>query len=54
MVAGNADLGGQPETINQDPYGAGLDHAHLVPDKAQFAGAARREGHEAALAAETH
>ena len=23
VVAGNADLGGQPELVNQDPYGAG-------------------------------
>ena len=33
VVAGNADLGGQPELINSDPYGEGWIFK-LVPDDA--------------------
>jgi len=37
VIAGNADLGGQPELINQDPYGAGWIMRIRPDDKAQFA-----------------
>ena len=36
VVAGNADLGGQPELINQDPYGAGWIMRIRPDDKQQF------------------
>jgi glycine cleavage system H protein len=54
IVAGNADLGGQPELINQDPYGAGWIMRVRLDDKAQFAALLDAKGYEAALAAETH
>ncbi len=54
VVAGNADLGGQPELINQDPYGAGWLMRIRPDDKAQFASMLDAKAYEAALAAETH
>ena len=37
VVAGNASLGGQPELINSDPYGAGWIMRVRPDDKTQFA-----------------
>src|SRR5512134_1536411 len=37
VVAGNAELGGQPELINSDPYGQGWIMRVRPDDKAQFA-----------------
>jgi len=54
VVAGNADLGGQPELINQDPYGAGWIMRIRPDDKQQFSALLDAAGYEAALAAETH
>jgi glycine cleavage system H protein len=54
VVAGNADLGGQPELINQDPYGAGWLMRIRPDDKSQFAVLLDAKSYEAALAAETH
>ena len=54
VVAGNADLGGQPELINQDPYGAGWIMRVRPDDKRQFAALLDASAYEAALAAETH
>jgi glycine cleavage system H protein len=54
VVAGNAALGGQPELINQDPYGAGWIMRIRPADKAQFAALLDAKAYEAALAAETH
>jgi glycine cleavage system H protein len=54
VVAGNADLGGQPELINQDPYGTGWIMRIRPEDKAQFAVLLDAKAYEAALAAETH
>jgi len=54
VVAGNADLGGQPELINQDPYGTGWIMRIRPDDKAQFAALLDAKAYEAALAAETH
>jgi glycine cleavage system H protein len=54
VVAANADLGGQPELINQDPYGAGWLMRIRPDDKSQFSALLDAEGYEAALAAETH
>jgi len=54
VVAGNADLGGQPELINQDPYGTGWIMRIRPEDKAQFAALLDAKAYEAALAAETH
>ena len=54
VVAGNADLGGQPELINQDPYGAGWIMRVRPDDKTQFAAMLDAKAYEAALAAETH
>jgi len=54
VVAGNADLGGQPELINQDPYGAGWIMRIRPEDKTQFAALLDAGAYEAALAAETH
>jgi glycine cleavage system H protein len=54
VVAANADLGGQPELINQDPYGAGWLMRIRPDDKSQFAALLDAAGYEAALAAETH
>jgi glycine cleavage system H protein len=54
VVAANADLGGQPELINQDPYGAGWLVRIRPDDKSQFAALLDAAGYEAALAAETH
>ena len=54
VVAGNADLGGQPELINSDPYGAGWIMRIRPDDKAQFAAMLDPKMYEAALAAETH
>ena len=54
VVAGNAALGGQPELINQDPYGAGWIMRIRPTDKAQFAALLDAKAYEAALAAETH
>jgi glycine cleavage system H protein len=54
IVAGNADLGGQPELINQDPYGAGWIMRIRLDDKQQFAAMLDARGYEAQLAAETH
>jgi glycine cleavage system H protein len=54
VVAGNAALGGQPELINQDPYGAGWIMRIRPADKTQFAALLDAKAYEAALAAETH
>ena len=54
VVAGNADLGGQPELINSDPYGAGWIMRVRPDDKTQFAAMLDAKAYEAALAAETH
>ena len=54
VVAGNADLGGQPELINSDPYGAGWIMRVRPHDKAQFASMLDAKAYGAALAAETH
>ncbi|MCX7053344.1 MAG: glycine cleavage system protein GcvH [Proteobacteria bacterium] len=54
VVAGNADLGGQPELINQDPYGAGWIMRVRPDDKTQFASMLDAKAYAAALAAETH
>jgi glycine cleavage system H protein len=54
VVAGNAALGGQPELINQDPYGAGWIMRIRPTDKAQFASMLDAKAYSAALAAETH
>jgi glycine cleavage system H protein len=54
VVASNADLGGQPELINSDPYGAGWIMRVRLDDKAQFAAMLDAKAYEAALAAETH
>jgi len=54
IVASNADLGGQPELINQDCYGAGWLMRIRPDDKAQFAAMLDARAYEALLAAETH
>jgi glycine cleavage system H protein len=54
VVAGNAALGGTPELINQDPYGAGWLMRIRPDDKTQFAAMLDAKSYEAALAAETH
>lgn len=54
VIASNADLGGRPELINQDPYGAGWLMRIRPDDKAQFAAMLDAKAYEAALAAETH
>jgi glycine cleavage system H protein len=54
VVAGNADLGGQPELINKDPYGAGWIMRIRPDDKGQFGGLLDANAYQAALAAETH
>jgi glycine cleavage system H protein len=54
VVAGNADLGGQPELINSDPYGAGWIMRIRPDDKTQFAAMLDAKAYQAALAAETH
>jgi glycine cleavage system H protein len=54
VVAANADLGGQPELINQDPYGAGWLMRLRPDDKSQFSALLDAASYEAALAAETH
>ena len=54
VAAGNAVLGGQPELINQDPYGAGWIMRVRPDDKAQFASMLDSKAYAAALAAETH
>jgi glycine cleavage system H protein len=54
VVAGNADLGGQPELINSDPYGAGWIMRIRPDDKTQFAAMLDARAYQAALAAETH
>ena len=54
VIAGNADLGVQPELINQDPSGAGWIMRIRPDDKAQFAAMLDAKAYEAALAAETH
>ena len=47
-------LGGQPELINSDPYGAGWIMRVRPDDKAQFASMLDAKAYAAALAAETH
>mgnify|MGYP003530886850 CR=1 FL=1 len=54
IVAGNAELGGQPELINRDPYGGGWIMRVRPEDKSQFAALLDAKAYEAALAAETH
>jgi glycine cleavage system H protein len=54
VVAANADLGGQPELINQDPYGAGWLMRVRPDDRSQFSAMLDAAGYEAALAAEIH
>ena len=54
VVAGNAELGSQPELINSDPYGAGWIMRVRPDDKAQFASMLDATAYAAALAAETH
>lgn len=54
VVAGNAELGGQPELINSDPYGAGWIMRVRPDDKAQFAALLDPVAYEAMLSADTH
>ena len=54
VVAGNADLGGQPELINSDPYGAGWIMRVRPDDKAQLSSMLDSKAYAAALPAETH
>jgi glycine cleavage system H protein len=54
VVAGNADLGGTPELINQDPYGTGWLMRIRPDDKTQFAAMLDAKSYQAAIAAETH
>ena len=54
VVAANTDLGGTPELINQDPYGAGWLMRIRPDDKSQFAAMLDAAAYEAVLAAETH
>jgi glycine cleavage system H protein len=54
VVAGNVDLGGQPELINRDPYGAGWLMRIRPEDKSQFGALLDAGAYEAAIAAETH
>ncbi|MFO1408287.1 MAG: glycine cleavage system protein GcvH [Steroidobacteraceae bacterium] len=54
VVAANADLGGTPELINQDPYGAGWLVRIRPDDKTQFSSMLDAAAYEAVLAAETH
>jgi glycine cleavage system H protein len=54
VVASNADLGGRPELINEDPYGAGWLMRIRPDDKTQFGAMLDAGDYEAALAAETH
>jgi glycine cleavage system H protein len=54
VIASNADLGGRPELINQDPYGTGWLMRIRPDDKTQFAALLDAKAYEAALAAETH
>jgi glycine cleavage system H protein len=54
VVAGNAELGSQPELINSDPYGAGWIMRVRPDDKAQFTAMLDPAAYEALLAAETH
>jgi len=54
VVAGNVDLGGTPELINQDPYGAGWLMRIRPDDKTQFAAMLDAKSYQAAIAAETH
>jgi glycine cleavage system H protein len=54
VVAGNVDLGGQPELVNSDPYGAGWILRIRPDDKAQFGAMLDAREYAAALAAETH
>jgi glycine cleavage system H protein len=54
VVAGNTELGSQPELINSDPYGAGWIMRVRPDDKAQFAAMLAPSAYEALLAAETH
>ena len=54
VVAGNATLGGQPELINSDPYGAGWIMRIRPDDKSQFSSMLDAQAYSAALAAETH
>ena len=54
VIASNVDLGGQPELVNSDPYGAGWIMRVRPEDKAQFAAMLDAKAYQAALAAETH
>jgi glycine cleavage system H protein len=54
VVAGNAELGGQPELINLDPYTGGWIMRIRPADKTQFAAMLDARAYEAQLAAETH
>ena len=54
IIAGNVELGGQPELINRDPYGGGWIMRVRPADKSQFAALLDAKAYEAALAAETH
>jgi glycine cleavage system H protein len=54
VVAGNDSLGGQPELVNADPYGAGWIMRIRPDDKAQFGAMLDAREYAAALAAETH
>jgi glycine cleavage system H protein len=54
VVAGNESLGGQPELVNSDPYGAGWIVRIRPDDKAQFSAMLDAREYSAALAAETH
>jgi glycine cleavage system H protein len=54
VVAGNGELGSQPELINSDPYGAGWIMRVRPDDKAQFAALLDSSAYAALLAAETH
>jgi glycine cleavage system H protein len=54
VIASNVDLGGQPELVNSDPYGAGWIMRVRPEDKAQFSAMLDAKAYQAALAAETH
>jgi len=54
VVAGNESLGGQPELVNSDPYGAGWILRIRPDDKSQFGAMLDAREYSAALAAETH
>lgn len=54
VIECNAALGGQPELVNTDPYGAGWIMRIRPDDKAQFAAMLDARAYAAALAAGSH